>query len=280
VSGYLLAAAYRVGEITLDGKRHKVALLDSNSNGRFDDQIVIDTGGRLPSGRTYARVGDMVLVDPGKGVPPNEAGFVYGDQYRQHLSKLFRIGDKFYDVKVSPTGDRLTLTSSNLKVGYLTNPNSPSTAAIFGGHGVLPIRFQKDRPAAVPEGQWKLLSCRIVISGWKPPPEKTKEPKPGQKDTNKACEVTAFGTDKSPAVTVRAGKTAAMPFGPPYKPVVEANEARWKGGTEVKLSMSLVGGGGEVVDDLMIDGSRPPKPQLILCDPKGQIVEKGSLEYG
>ena len=281
VSAYLLAAAYRVGEITLEGEKHNVALLDYNSNGRFDDQIAIEAGVQLPGGRIYAR-GDMVLVDPAKVVPSNEAGFAYGNQYRQHLSKLLRIGDKFYDVKVSPTGDRLTLTPSKLKVGYLSNPSGPSSAVIFGDHGFLPIRFQQDGPTAVPEGQWKLLSYRIVISGWKPPPDKKEEPKPGQKDADKErlCEVTAFGTDKGAAVTVRAGKTATMPFGPPYKPVVEANVGRWEGGAEVKLSMSLVGCGGEAVDDLMIDGHRPPKPEIIIRDPEGQIVEKGSLEYG
>jgi hypothetical protein len=30
----------------------------------------------------------------------------------------------------------------------------------------------------------------------------------------------------------------------------------------------------------MIDGHRPPKPEIIIRDPEGQIVEKGSFEYG
>ena len=37
VSASLTAAVYRRGEITLDGKKWTVALLDHNSNGRFDD---------------------------------------------------------------------------------------------------------------------------------------------------------------------------------------------------------------------------------------------------
>ena len=33
-----MPAAYREGEVTLDGKKHHVVLLDFNSNGRFDDE--------------------------------------------------------------------------------------------------------------------------------------------------------------------------------------------------------------------------------------------------
>jgi len=302
VSSSLTAAAYRTGEIALDGKKHKVALLDDNSNGRFDDQTSIPGDIHYSGGGIYARMGDIVVVD---------------SKNRQHLSKLVKVGEKFYDVKVSPAGDRLTLTPSNLKIGYLANPSGPFTAVIFGDHGFLPILAQKDKTAAVPEGQWKLLSCNIVIRGWKPAPApgKKEEAKPGKKDEGKKEDksggllgtlaraligsessprtseermygppgvsmLAAHGTDKGTTVTVRAGETTTMPFGPPYKPVVAANVGRWEVGRVAQLSMSLVGSGGEVVSSLTIDGRRPPQPELTIRDPKGEIVERGSFEFG
>jgi len=291
-----------------------VALLDYNSNGRFDDQTNIPGNVRYSGGGIYAEMGDVLLIDPDKA--PRPTGWRYSeDQGRQHLSKLAKIGDKFYDVKVSPAGDQLTLTPSTLKIGRITNPSGPYSAVIFGDRGFLPIRGERGKPVVVPEGQWKLLSYNIEVTGWKPPAEKQEEKKPEKKDPDKkkdksggllaalaralvgsespprtstepmygppgVCMVDAHGTDKGTAVTVRGGETAAMPFGPPFRPVVEAGVSRWEGGGEAQLSMSLVGSAGEAVSSLTIDGRRPPKPEFTIRDPKGEVVEKGSFEYG
>ena len=47
--------------------------------------------------------------------------------------------------------------------------------------------------------------------------------------------------------------TASLAFGPPYKPVVKAYPA---GSTTARLSMSLVGMGGESCSNLMVGGKR------------------------
>ena len=108
--------------------------------------------------------------------------------------------------------------------------------------------------------------------------------------------VAGDGTDKCPAVTVRAGQTATLPFGPPYKPVVEAfvvpagvsggmgsvlsRLAPASEGVEAQLSMSLVGSGGESVSNLVVDGYRPKPPEFTITTAKGEVVQKGSFEYG
>ncbi len=65
----LNAAAYREGDITLDGKPHHVVLIDYNSNGRFDDQIKIQSNVRGSGGQIYPQQGDMLLVDPDAQFP-------------------------------------------------------------------------------------------------------------------------------------------------------------------------------------------------------------------
>jgi len=113
----------------------------------------------------------------------------------------------------------------------------------------------------VPEGQWKLLSCKIEVKGCKPPAETRRKDTQedgqhrdaegyGAKETsNKGVSgsitkprvstilsrsprrqgppdissVDAGGTEMCPAVDVRAGETVTLPFGPPYKPVVRAS---------------------------------------------------------
>jgi hypothetical protein len=329
------AAAYRQGEITIDGKKHQVVLLDNNGNGRFDDEIKIPGNIRYSGGGIYAEMGDMVVLDPDQPARPPATPWAAraGDERRQYVSKLAKIGEKYYDVKVSATGDELTLTPSTLKLGFITNPNGPYTGMIYGDHGFLPIRGEPGKPVAVPEGQWKLLSCNIEITGWKPPPKPPKEAEKKDAQQNGAgakkastkgllesitkallgsssmpssseprygpagtCSVDAHGTEKCLAVTVRPGETVTLPFGPPYKPVVEAFIARgvvsgtMGGGlaklvpasdsVEAQLSMSLVGSGGESVSNLVVDGLRPTKPEFTITDPKGEVVQKGSFEYG
>ncbi len=332
------AAVYREGEITLDGKKHQIVLLDANGNGRFDDEARIPGNVHFSGGGIYVETGDVLLVDPRSARPTESIGEIYGGEHRRYLSKLAMIDDKYYEVKISPAGDQLTLTPSTLKPGFLTNPSGSFTGMIYGDHGFLPIRGKAGKPAAVPEGQWKLLSCEIEVKGWKPPPKPPKEPekKDGEKKDGEKKEsepkdgekkasstgllesitrallgspsaepqygprgissVSANGTDKCPAVTVRPGETATLPFGPPYKPVVEAvvvpagaaggmggviaRLAPASGDREAELSMSLVGSGGESVSNLVVDGYRPKKPDFTITNPKDEVVQKGSFEYG
>jgi hypothetical protein len=44
--------------------------------------------------------------------------------------------------------------------------------------------------------------------------------------------------------------------------------------------MSLVGIGGEVCSNLIVDGGRPGKPAFTITDPDGKVVERGTFEYG
>ena len=109
----LNAAAYREGEITLDGKKHRVALIDFNSNGRFDDQIKIRDEVASRDGEVYAAYGDILVLDPETNprvyVNPYD---VTASTNRHQVSKLLNIEGKYYDLKISPAGDQLSLTPS------------------------------------------------------------------------------------------------------------------------------------------------------------------------
>jgi hypothetical protein len=139
----------------------------------------------------------------------------------------------------------------------------------------------------VPAGRWKLLSYSIQVSDWKEPAsvpgdETKKTPaEPKTPNTRPRCWlVSARATGDYPEVTVRAGQTVTLPFGPPYRPVVRASETEViHGGARVALWMSFVGSCGERVQNLTVDGQLPPKPELVITDPKGNIVQKGSVEY-
>ena len=176
----LTAASYRVGEITLDGKKHTVALLDHNGNGRFDDAIGRPEKVQTPEGEidTAPIYGDALLLDPQNAKPRQD---VFGEpaiDCQQWLSKLARIGDRYYDLKVAPAGDQITLTPSKVPIGYLTNPHQGLAAVMWGDAGLVQTVKGGSKPVAMPEGEWRLLSYTIEVQQDSPPaasPEKRKD---------------------------------------------------------------------------------------------------------
>ena len=87
----LTPAVCREGHVELNGKKHRLVLLDANTNGKFDDKMEVSHIGEERGGRVYAQTGDVLLIDPdGKAdadrlANGNAPGF--GDA-RQPLSKL------------------------------------------------------------------------------------------------------------------------------------------------------------------------------------------------
>ncbi len=303
------AAAYREGEITLEGKKRRVALVDFNSNGRFDDAMTIrdDVRGRV--GEVYPQYGDILLLDPQANLP------VYLNPYdvtssgnRYNVSKLVSIDGKFYDLAISPAGEKLSLKPVTPSIGYVTNPNEGFTAVVYSDKGFMRISGGKSKPAPLPEGTWKLLSYTIDQTGIeeKPKPAAEKKDKPGEKGKEgqkpsellsavvralgggvaasspvmplRLTRVSAQATRDCKPVEVRKGQTVALPFGPPYKPVVRVDNPQ--GPQQVRLGMTLVGLAGERCTDMMVRGGRPSKPEFTVSNPKGEVVYRGSFEYG
>ena len=219
------------------------------------------------------------------------------------------IDGRLYDLKITPTGDKLTLTPSAAPMGSVTNPNDGFRALIYGDKGFLKISGKKDEPIPVPAGQWKLYTYRIDLTEHaqpkkpaekQPAAEKKKtEPKPesvvesllkafgsllGGGDSApvrrapKYTLVSARATTEYQPVEVAKGATSMLPFGPPYKPVVDIGYVKNK--NELYLTMRLVGSAGEICDNMMVDGARPSKPEFTITDSKGEVVQQGSFEYG
>jgi hypothetical protein len=309
-SASLSAAAYREGEITLDGKPRHLFLVDFNSNGRFDDDFKMREDIVTPDGQLYPEYGDMLLVDPDSEAsgfsspydPTTSAG-------RHYMSKLVNLDGRFYDLKVTPAGDKLTLTPSSAPLGHVTSPNDGLRAALYSDRGFVEISGNGSEPIALPEGEWRLLAYTIDQTARKEPPAEKEqqegEKKPEKAETKSVLEalagallggaestaqsglalspprrtlVSARATRDCPAVKVRAGETVALPFGPPYKPVVKAG-GRSSDGT-LSLALSIIGSSGEVCSNLMVNGNRPAAPEFTITTTDGKEVDVGKFKYG
>jgi hypothetical protein len=279
----LNAAAYREGDVTLDGKKHRVVLIDFNSNGRFGDEMrLVDAqtmqGGKIVS-RKYPQQGDMLLVDP---TPGHDAPYdVTESDCRNYVSKMVAVDGRFYNVKMSPSGDSLTLDASPAGLGKMSNPNGPFQAIIYGDAGFLKIRGDKDNSPSVPEGHWKLLSYTIRHAEAEKPKKSGDEKKAASPVARTTSAVTAEVSGDYKAVKVVKGETASLPFGPPYKPTVSTEYFEDGNAHKVlALSLSLVGSAGETCSDMRVNGGRPSKPEFTITDSKGKVIETGSFEYG
>ena len=297
VSAQLNAAAYREGDVTLDGKKLRIVVTDYNSNGRFDDVTVIDASVTDAQGTVYPRQGDMIYVDP----QPATGAYAYGydpttNDQQYHLAKALNIGGHLYDVRITPAGDTLTLEPSALAIGYISNPNQGYRALVYGDQGIWKVCGDAAGRAPLPVGRWKLLMYTIDRTSAGDPAEppgeapsllrmlanalfrREESARPSSIVRPRFTMVAARATGDSPLVEVREGETAQLRFGPPYEPRVSGSYLQNDG--RLSLGMSLVGVAGEICNNLMIDGGRPGRPEFTITDPNGKVVERGNFEYG
>jgi hypothetical protein len=297
---------YREGRITLEGKERRLILIDFNANGRFDDETAARPSN---DGRLYPQYGDVLVVDPA----PRGVGVFSWDVTtspdRHLVSKLVCLDGRFYELKVTPAGDRVALVPSKAPVGTVTSPHEQFRALLYGDLGVVKVSVGK-QPVPVPAGQWKLMSYTIDMTAQRQRQrDEAAEKQAGKKADQKPSPsaqgswvqalaralvgaspgaspagrtgvtlVSAAGSQSAAPIVVRENGNTVLPFGPPYRPVVKIDYADQR---RMDLSLALTGAAGEVCTDLRIDGGRPSdKPTLTIKDPKGEVVQEGSFEYG
>jgi hypothetical protein len=261
---YLYGAAFREGEITLDGVKRRVVLVDNNSNGRFDDTMTIAT----VSGTFYPRPGDTIFVDPDAG------DFTYGydpttSETQHYLGELLHVSGKFFEASVSPAGDSITFKDTAAPVGYVSNASKGYRALVRGDQGIVKICCDGNGRSPLPAGNWKLIQYSIDRSKKTVETSGTKQPV--------WTLVSARAPSDYAAVEIQAGETTPMPFGPPYKPIVKATR---RSGNTVQLSMSLVGSGGDVCTNLLVNGGRPSAPEFTILGPDDDEVYQGKFKFG
>jgi hypothetical protein len=254
-------------------------LLDFNSNGRFDDVLGVRKLGRASAGRVYLNYGDLLLVDRDQG-----GGNIVAAKH--FAAKLIDINGRYYDLEVSPVGDKLTLTPSSAPLGHVATTAEGLEAMLYGDKGIVKITGGKSEPIAVPEGTWKLLSYTISRTEREKPVEKSRstaellfEAIKAAAKSPQTARISATGTNDCKTIEVRKGQTAVLPFGPPYKPIVKG-PATIQAGKTVRLWLVVIGAGGETCNSMMVGGKRPAKPEFTISTPDGKEIAAGNFEYG
>jgi len=221
----LSAAVYRQGEITLDGEKQPIVLVDRNSNGRFDDYASVHISHTIHMGSTpFRQRGDMLFVNPQADA----------SKAPLHLMNLMNIENVYYDVEVTPSGDQLTIDSSDLAIGYIASDTPDYRADIYGDLGFLTIQADETGKAAIPEGEWRFMSYSV----------QAEEASDDESVKPRVWRISIRGPSDGNTTTIVGGETKDLSFGAPFKPVVTASPS--VDGMTVSLGLSVVGvGGGE-----------------------------------
>lgn len=261
VAAALYAAAYREADLRGVGKKkHHLVLVDYNSNGRFDDEFKVSDRG---SGSLLPMPGDMLLIDPSPTATV-DADLTSGDN-RCLVSKLINLGGKLFELKVSPSGDKVELNPASVDVGYVTSQHPGFRAIVYSDQGFLKIGGERTKGIPLPVGEWRLLSYSVDFGG---------SPMKGRAG---GTLVAARATSDCKPLEIVKDKTVDLPFGPPFRPLVRVTGRR---GDEARLGLSIIGAGGEVCTNLLVNGSRPESPEFVITTPKGEVVERGKFKYG
>lgn len=266
-------AVFREGDIELNGKKHHLVLVDFSSNGRFDDAYEADGKMVSSNDRVYPKNGDKLYLDPNT-TDKNSSYSLTDRKDSLPVAKLIYIDDRFFNLAITASGDQVTLTPSDIAVGMVKNPNKRYSAVFYGDKGVIKIDGEASKEVAMPEGDWKLLDYTI---------DATEGESSSTRRTNRT-QLSAAGTKQSPVFQVKKGTTVDLPFGPPYKPLVEVQPMGLRNLSDsnktVSLNLLLQGKGNEICRALSVNGQNPENPSFVIATKTNEIVERGSFEYG
>ena len=248
---HVTAAGYRTGQVRLGGKAYRVAVIDGDMSGRYNDV----PAGPLPDRRVDAVVidrngnGQFERFDP-TGNPPEWSP----------LAKALAVDGAWYAVTVAADGSKIDLSPTQPAYGHLDLGPHRLTLGAFSDFGYQHIKTQGGK-VRVPAGRYAAVSLELLKSDGTADWRLQLAPDPGR-----------LGT-----FVVEAGQTFSLPLGPPLIPTAGVELA---GGT-VRLDYRLAGRSGERYAPAVMKGStRVPPPGLEIVDPTGKIIYSGKFAYG
>jgi hypothetical protein len=270
--GYNLRASlevqcYYAGAFSLGGKKYSLMLADSNGNGIFGDALS-RCSNCWSRGRIHL-MGDTLFLAEG-GEPGYYDGFSFGTWWH--------VGGRLLSAAMDPSRKKLTLTPVEGPLFPVALSAEAERVMLVEEKDFKGIScFRPGREIQLPAGTYRFVDYRLV-----------------RKETNGALwHLQASVSTGAAPVEVGADLKPEIVFGEPFRPVVEVpsgSGARRSGGS-VRLNFEIYGAGGESVDEVsLLSGtssmalakrsSRPREPAYIILTPEGELVDRGTFEYG
>jgi len=238
---YAYSTCYFVGKAKFGDKTHKIAVVDANCNGLFNE---------------YSR--DRLLVDldgDGEFTTGGDAG------ESSRLGKYARVGETYYTVSISSDGAVVEVAQPAISLGTVRLPcKNMSVELTSESAGYLGLR-STDGVVDAPVGTYEIGQITLKA-----------------RDANgNEWQLTAYAPPKgAKPLTVLPDQEAVLIAGPPLTPRVVADVD----GYIAELSLSLTGIAGERYRSFAMNDQRPPNPTFEICDAKGKRLLASNFEYG
>ena len=269
-SFFYQVACFYTGAFTFGGKRYAITLCDRNGNGRFDDPAIVP---EKVSGAGLSPLhpkGDVIYLSRGKEMNPSD-GMVLGD--------LLLVNDTLFILKVDTANGKLILEAVKGGLSPLKLPVRPERLSLIAEkeNHCLMVYQPEGEVIHIPAGKYRLLTYQLL-----------------RKDIQgDLWRLQASGTGESPTIEVAKGAGAVPALGEPFTTGIEVQTRAYTPLGSNYLSFIVRGRGGEIMTGLSrIEGTAtriplsgsvkqyPREPLYTIVKPDGQIVAKGSFEYG
>jgi hypothetical protein len=240
-------AGYYTGTVQFGDQKRRIALVDSNGNGVYNDYP-------KPGGPA----GDRLLIDLN-----GDGQFDIGplSEEAQPLGRYVLAGDRYWRLDVAPDGSAVTVAPLDLPLGTLRSEVSEFALLLRGREGDLRVRGTGG-VARVPAGRYHLVRCQFVL-----------DDKAGRR-----WSFTGGGGENDVPVDVPADSTTPLALGPPLTPKVTLTRIDAE---RVALNLAMKGAGGETYNEIYYaDQIKPPVPKVRLFDLGGRELTQLDFHYG
>lgn len=261
---YLLVrpAGYMAGEVRLADKTYRVALVDANLNGRYDDRL------EGPFNTTAADSLSIDLDGDGRFAPPSATAETWE---WMPLGKGLKAGEAYYTADLAPDGSRLVLAKTEVQTGTL-DLGTPDVEVT----GLSPFGIQHaqsaDGKVALPAGRFLPLIVNLLR-------------------TDAGGETWRLrysgGAGKLDQIEIPPGETVQARIGPPLVAKTDVRLASAVTGPVnrsqrlASIGLALVGRSGEAYAPGVTKGkTQAAAPKLEILNEAGKVLASGQFEYG
>ncbi len=248
-------AGYMAGEVRVAGQTYRLAVVDGNTDGRYDKALDLSAAGPPPH--------DTLAFDCDRD------GIFAANDYRGPgeilpMLRMLQVKDAYYSVTPAPDGSSVRLEKADPKCGTLDVGSGDVALTLMSSAGVV-VRLSGS------QGKWQVPAgkCRatfLVI---------TRTDSAGAKWTLMSSRNMGALAD----LDVRPGETLSVKIGPPLAAKVMARDSV---PGRVMISASLMGRAGEEYAEsifLLKDGRDAP-PRLKIFDEAGKELAAAAFGFG
>jgi len=252
----LYQTRYRSGSVELDGRSYKLALVDSNYNGRYNDVFV------PPARSSREPQCDSIAIDLDGN---SEFDFEKpGESELMPLSRQVKIGQSYYHLDVDEDGQTIEFRRAKPAFGTLDLGDKNVAVRLWSDAGHQHT-VSSNGKLRLPAGKYSMVELKLT--------EIDSAANKWLFDTEKARG--GAGAGKLGAFEVRPDETISFEIGPPF----QARTSMEKRGQDALLRYYLEGRAGELyVPGVKMNDKEVPEPQFQIIAAGGQTVH--SAQFG